>query len=402
MPHAILSPSSSARWLTCTPSARAEEAVPNRETTFAREGTLAHELCETVLRAYLESDAIAAYDAEQLADAIVQAEGTLARAQNIIEALSTEGFNPDEAIDAAARYTQIVWSEYLEARRTDPDAELFIEAPLDLKLFVPQSFGTTDSAFVAGNTLHVFDFKYGRGVKVSAEDNSQMKLYALGALFGPGEPYDIKFVEMTIIQPRIGNYSTWSISADELTDWGWTVLAPTAKVAFMGEGAYVPGNHCHFCRVASRCRALAESVAVTVTQGARPELMEPDEIAAQLSSLEMVENWVKSIKEYSLNAMLEGRTIPGWKAVEGRATSKVSDEAALLRSLDEAGIAPDLVTRTTLLPLGELKRTLGAAAYKVLVAPSVTRTAGKPTIAPESDPREAYRPQTAEDAFNNL
>ena len=234
--HAILSASASSRWLACTPSAQLEATFPSTSSVYADEGTLAHEIAELKLRKYY------------------------------VEPMSQRTFNTrmnklkrHELYQAEMDGYTDVYVEYLQKITLALPVQpcVAIEERVDFSQFVPDGFGTVDGLIIAGTTLYITDLKYGKGVLVSAENNSQMKLYALGALMTYNFLYGIKDVHMAIIQPRLDNISEFHMTSDELLAWGESIKE-TAQKAHAGEGEFIPGSHCKFCKAKATCRARAE------------------------------------------------------------------------------------------------------------------------------------------------
>lgn len=240
MGHAVLSPSAASRWLACTPSARLEERFPDNAGDFAKEGTLAHAFGETFLLG------------------LILGENASKEVSDRLENLRNEEFYSIELEDYADEYAAFVWEEFCRIRKETPDAVLRIEEKIDLTEYVPDGFGTGDAVIIADGTLTVIDLKYGKGVKVSAVENKQMMLYALGTLRRYELLYGIDKVRMIIYQPRLGNVSEWEADVPEIKSWAKNYLVPRAAMAFKGEGDFVPGDHCRFCRAKALCKALAE------------------------------------------------------------------------------------------------------------------------------------------------
>ena len=275
--HAVLSASSSLRWLNCSPSARLEQEFEDRETEAAAEGTAAHALCEHKLRRALKRQSrkpISKYDCEEM----------------------------DTHTD---NYVQFVLETIAQAREHCADHIINIEQRLDFSCYVPHGFGTGDCIIIADKTLHIIDFKYGQGVLVEAEQNPQMMLYALGALRIYDPLYDIEDVAMTIYQPRRENISTWTISVPDLLSWAENELVPKAKLAFEGKGEYMPGPWCTFCKAAVKCRARAEEkLALARYEFAQPPLLTDAEIEEILGKLDDLTRWAEEIKAYAQDAAL--------------------------------------------------------------------------------------------------
>ena len=385
--HALLAPSSAKRWMTCTPSARLEATVPEKETAYTREGTIAHAMAEAILRDLLEQNLDHFPDASEYLTSrsgIILAE--------FCRTAEHEGLDWKEMAETVYdHYCRLVYESYLGAKLLDPEAVLLIEAKLKLGEFIPEGFGSSDAVLIYGNTLEVLDLKYGKGVKVEAEENTQMMCYALGAYCGQGEFYDIANVRMTIIQPRLRHESSWGITAAALLDWARHELAPAALKAWNGEGEQTPGDHCRFCKVAAQCKALATYTLEVTKEPTEPGLMSLEEIAKLLPHFATIKSWISSVEEFALEAALEGDTIPGYKVVEGRSLRKISNPAEAISRLEGAGIpaesylkAPELKTIT------DLEKTLTKKGFKTILGDLVIKPEGKPTLVEEADPREPF------------
>ena len=360
--HAILSASSSHRWLNCSPSARLEQEFEDRETEAAAEGTAAHALCEHKLRRALKLQSrrkpISKYDCDEM----------------------------DMHTD---NYVQFVLETLSEARQHCPDPLINIEQRLDFSCYVPDGFGTGDCIIISDKTMHVIDFKYGQGVLVDAEQNPQMMLYALGALRLFDSLYDIEDVAMTIYQPRRENISTWTISVADLKTWAEEELIPRAKLAFEGKGDFMPGPWCTFCKAAVKCRARAEEkLRLAQYEFARPPLLTDAEIEDILGKLDDLTRWAEEIKAYAQDAALNhGKQWHGYKVVEGRSVRKYSNEDAVVEAANAAGYHD--IFRKTLLPITEMEKLMGKQEFQTILGGLIVKPAGKPTLVPASDKRPA-------------
>ena len=359
--HAVLSASSSHRWLNCSPSARLEQEFEDRETEAAAEGTAAHALCEHKLRRALKRQSrkpISKYDCEEM----------------------------DTHTD---NYVQFVLETIAQAKEHCTDPIINIEQRLDFSCYVPHGFGTGDCIIIADKTLHIIDFKYGQGVLVEAEQNPQMMLYALGALRIYDTLYDIEDVAMTIYQPRRENISTWTISVSDLVAWAENVLVPKARLAFEGQGDYMPGPWCTFCKAAVKCRARAEEkLALARYEFAQPPLLTDAEIEEILSKLDDLTRWAEEIKAYAQDAALKhGKQWHGYKVVEGRSVRKYSDEAAVIEAANAAGYHD--IFRKSLLPITEMEKLMGKQEFAEVLSGLIIKPAGKPTLVPITDKRPA-------------
>ena len=396
----MLSPSAAKRWMTCTPSARVESKLPSQTTTYAQEGTYAHAVAERLLHFYLGTEQIAVYD-NPLEHSLefCRAEPELL---DIQKACVAEGFDFDEMLQIVHdNYVAVVWGEYVKALAADEAAVLFVEARVDISDYVPESFGSSDAIIIASTEMKVFDLKFGRGVKVSAKANPQMRLYALGALIGPGETYPVDKITMTIVQPRLHAVSIDTILAVDLITWASTVLSPLARQAFRGEGDFVPGDHCEFCRAKATCKALAEYTARIVRTSPEVEAMGAEELAQVLTKLPAVESWIAGVKAKATEMIERGQNVPGWKLVEGRSTRKIYKEAEARQVLQQAGFTPADYDDVKLKGITDLTKLVGGAkTFNTLLGDLIEKTPGKATLAPADDPRPAFTPAAgAEAAF---
>lgn len=368
--HALLSPSAAHRWLNCTAAPRLEADVEDAGSSFAEEGTLAHAYCAKKLKDFMG----------------LPTEGEEKEIAEFFDRYHTGEM--DEYTDT---YAAIVLEKYNAARAGTPDAQLLIETRLDFGQYVPEAFGTADAIIIADGTMEVIDFKYGKGVRVSAWENPQMMIYGLGAYEKFCFDYNIKRVRMTIVQPRIDNLSEYEVSAQELLTWADDTLKPKAKEAFRGEGPQKPGAWCQFCKVKSSCRALAQLCAGAVKD---PKLLSAEELAADvLPILPVVKTWLAGVEEYALAQALAGVQLPGWKIVEGRSVRKITNPEGAAAALNQAGYIHEQIFKPQeLRNITDLEKLIGKKQFAVLVGEFVSKPAGKPTLAPESDKRQAIDP----------
>ncbi len=374
--HALISPSAAKRWIACPGSVRLTEDFPDRGSKYAEEGTFAHSVCETLLRHYVEKIAPSRKKAE-------------------LAALKANKWYSDELMEYCKIYVDLVKATYKDALKKDPSAVLDIEVKLDLGNFIPDGFGTADAVIIYNDTICVFDFKYGRGVRVEAEGNPQMRIYAGGALVAYHDLFDIKRVVTTIVQPRVENgISSEEISAEELLKYCAGVIWPAADAAYRGVQEFRPGDHCRFCPANGQCAAQLEENKAMVQKMFAPEpmLMTEEQIVEVLTNAPQIEKWLKAVKDYALDAALGGIEFPGMKLVAGRSTRSYSDEEALLDSLHDAGVEDALIYERNLLSPAKLEKLLGKKEYGRIAAPYVTVAPGKPTLVPETDKRDRLTP----------
>jgi len=367
--HAVLSASSSERWLHCPPSARLCESYEDKGSDYAAEGTDAHELCEYKLRKALGMEA-----------------------QDPTENLTW--FN-EEMSDCANGYAAYVLEQVEAAKQTCADPVVLIEQRVDFSRWVESGYGTADCIIIADGTLQIIDYKHGLGVLVSAEENPQMQCYALGALDLFDDIYDIDSVRMTIYQPRRDNVSTYEISKDELYRWADEVLKPTADLAFAGDGNFLCGEWCGFCKAKHDCRARADANMELARYDFKlPPLLTDEEVEEIISRVDDLVAWATDIKEYALQQAISGKEWNGWKLVEGRSNRKYTNETAVAGAVTDAGFDP---YERKVLGVTAMQKLLGKSRFEKLLAEYIEKPQGKPTLVPESDKRPAMN--TAKNDF---
>ena len=387
----------------CTPSARLCSLEPQKDTAYTREGTIAHAMAEALLLGAIKVQKdLRAYDDEKRLEWPATSEhlcemggDALTRCFSQCEG---ENLDPEEMLAIVSEhYARHVWESYLDALCHDREAVLLVEARLKLDEYIPESFGSSDAVIIYGRTLCVFDLKYGKGVKVSAVNNSQMRCYALGAYLGPGELYDIHEVSMVIIQPRLQWVSNDIISVDVLMGWAEEELKPAAVMAWEGRGAFAVGAHCRFCAVAPRCKAMLENAAYLPPQ--KEGLLTDEELSEALKKASTVKSWVASLEAYALERALEGRPVPGFKVVEGRSLRTIPDQAAAVKALAAAGLDEDSYLRPReLKTISDLEKLLTKKGFSTILGQYVVKPQGKPTLVEDSDPRPAMT--SAKDDFS--
>lgn len=371
--HALLSASSSHRWLNCNPSARLEREFADRETTAAAEGTAAHALAEHKLKRKLKL-----------------------RSERPVSPFDTE-----EMEICTDDYADFVMEQVTKERRRDPETQVFIEQRLDFSCYVPEGFGTGDCLIVSKGRLHIIDLKYGMGLLVDSEENPQMKLYALAALTQYEEQYQIKKVKLTIFQPRRENVSTWETSVAKLKKWATKDLVPKAQRAFKGEGEYCPGEWCIFCKAAVKCRARAEDkLRLAQSEFKMPPLLTDAEIEDVLAKLPDIKKWADEIQEYALAKALAGKEWAGFKLVEGRSVRKFTDERAVVKAANAAGYHD--IYKQTLISLTEMEKLMGKAEFSKVLGALVTKPQGKPTLVPDTDKRQAITVSNPKSEFSEI
>lgn len=377
--HAKLSASGSSRWINCPPSVRLEEQFEDKTSIYAEEGTLAHELAELKLRLELKE--------------ITKRTYTL-RFNKATKDNPLYSKDMDDYVDV---YKEICMEKYLNSKETTTDSIAAVEQRLDFSNYVPDGFGTGDFIVIADGTLEICDLKYGKGVPVSAENNSQMRLYALGAINKFSFLYDITKVRMTIIQPRLNSISSDEISVNELLKWAEEVVKHSAELAIKGEGEFKTGAHCKFCKARSVCRARAdENLELAKFEFKKSDTLSNDEISEILEKVDSLVKWASDVKEYALDKALEGEEFKGYKLVEGRSQRKWKDEKAVAKILIDRGFLDNIIWTKKLTTISNIERAIGKKETERLFKDLIDKPTGKPTLVPLSDKREVYNAAKAD------
>jgi len=395
--HAILSPSAAHRWLNCTPAPRIEAEFPESTSEYAEEGRLAHSVCELAAKKKFTVMSGRTYNAQ-------------------LKKLKADPKWDDEMLTTAANYVEHLTEH---AMRFEHAPYVALEVRVDITDYAPEAFGTCDCVMIGGDELIITDYKHGKGVPVSAQDNPQMMLYALGALklYRPIYGDMIRRVSTYIDQPRLGSYGGASMTVEELLAWGESIK-PKAAAAFMGAGDFAPGDWCRFCRAKAKCRARAghntaledfkdcvpagaanaalATAAIMDTSGDLPPLLTDEEIGPLLVRAEGLVAWYNDLKEYALAACIAGKTIPGWKAVEGRSTRVWTDQDAALAALEAGGVEDAIIYDRVPKTLAQLEKVIGKQRFEELAGSWIMKPPGKPALAAESDKRPAYSSAAAD------
>lgn len=367
--HAVLSASSSERWLSCPPSARLCEAYEDKGSDYAAEGTDAHTLCEYRLK---------------------QALGI--HAEDPIENLS---WYNEEMEECAAGYAAYVVELLETAKLTCSDPVVMIEQRVDFSRWVQDGFGTADCILIADGVLNIVDYKHGKGVEVSAEGNTQLSLYSLGALEIFDGIYDIDRVCVHIFQPRKSNVVSSTMDKSDLYEWADTELTQKAQLAYEGQGNFSCGEWCRFCKAKAECRERAEAnLALARYEFQAPALLDDEEIADILGKVDALTAWASDVKEYALQQAVSGKEWTGWKLVEGRSNRKYTSDAAVAAAVESIGFDP---YERKVLGVTAMQKLLGKTRFEELLAPYIEKPQGKPTLVPESDKRPAMN--TAKNDF---
>jgi hypothetical protein len=376
MTHAQLSASSAHRWLTCTPSGNLaqhfnENKLIHSSSVYAEEGREAHEYAEIRLSYELGKISKAMYTRKRKA---------FKENAKFYDAMFSQ--HVDEYVMQAMNQIR----EYKEAGKTVHVAEL--ELKVDFSEWVPGGFGTADLVIIAGDTLHVWDLKFGRGVQVSVVENPQLKLYALGAYSVYSTCYSIENIRMTICQPRLYHTNTWGIPVRNLLDWGVNYVATTALLAKDGLGIFMPTEKaCRFCPARAICKPRCKKE-LSEDFNLLPQEMNSDDIAGALRRISDIKQWCKEVEDYALTqARDKGVKFKGFKLVEGRSMRKIADEKAVCSCLIGEGYAVDEVMPRKLQTLTALEKLVGRKKLQETIGELIIKAAGKPTLVPEDDKR---------------
>jgi hypothetical protein len=368
--HALLSASGASRWIACSPSARLEENFENKSSSFAEEGTLAHEFAEINLKASL-----GLLNAKQRTKALDNF------VKNEYYSIAMEEY--------VQKHVDYVVEQFTEAKRLTPDAVLLIETKVDITHLIEEGFGTCDVIIIADGVLEVIDLKYGMGVRVEAEENKQLMLYGSGALEAYDMLYDIHTVRLTITQPRLESISSWEISAQDLRQWGEEVVKPSAVKAYAGEGEQVTGDHCKFCRASARCKAQADLALSTAQEDFKdPQLLSDEELVDVYAKIPNIDAWLKKVSAYMYEEALEGKKWSGYKLVDGQNRRAWSDEEEAFNILSANGCEPNkILSEPKLKGITEIEKLVGKKEFPSLLGDVVMHKKTSPSLVPESDKR---------------
>ena len=367
--HALLSPSGASRWLACPPSALLEADMPERESEAAKEGTTAHALAEVKLNRALDRITEEDYLDE-------------------IEKMKESKYYNEEMDELISGYVQFVLDKYAEDEERVPYTIIEVEEKLPLPYSVEDE-GTGDTVILSDGLLRIIDLKYGKGVPVSCVNNSQMKIYALGALAKYGFIYNVDEVELTIYQPRLDNISSWKVGVEELKDWLLNTVMPKAELAKEGKGEFATGDHCRFCKVREQCRAYStENLRIAQLEFKDAPLLTEDEIADILGQSSKIASWLKSVEEYALVKALSGTRWKGYKLVEGKSARKYSDPDAVAKKLITNDIPEAIIYNKSLLGITAMEKAITKKTFNSLLSDLVIKPNGSPTLVPASDIRQ--------------
>lgn len=374
--HALLSASGAHRWLECTPSAQLELQFPQSTSEYAEEGTAAHELCELTARYWLGEISEAEYENQR-------------------DELAKGKYYNAEMQECANDYAKFVAEKTAAARETCEDAFTALEVRVDFSKYVKDGFGTGDCIIVSDNVLEIIDFKYGKGVRVEAAGNPQMKLYALGAYLEYNTLFDIDSVRMTIFQPRLsGVQSSDEITVKELLEWAEKYVKPRAKLAYKGEGEFAPSEEvCKFCRAKAQCKARADKNLKLFDEAPDVLLLTPEDAGKILEQAGDIQSWLADLESLVSSTLLTGQPVEGWKMVEGRSNRRFADELKVVDAMKAAGYDESLLYERKLITLTQMEKDFGKKAVAETLGELIVKPQGKPTLAPAKDKRPEFRPE---------
>ena len=380
--HALLSASGASRWMNCTPSARLEEKFDESSTsTFAAEGTLAHEFGDVNLR----------FKNGEITEKILNSE---------LKKLRKDKHYTSEMEGEVDKYVTIVMEAFAVAKARTPDAKLLIEERVDFSHLVEKGFGTGDVCIVADGFLDVIDLKYGKGVKVDADKNPQLMLYGSGALRNFDMVYDIHTVNLVIVQPRLDHLSEWKISTEDLIEWGQKEVKPKAAKAYQGKGLQKAGDHCKWCKVKAMCATLA-AVNVKLAQHdfKDPHLLTESQVLGVYKQIPMLVDWANAVGKHLLDEAVKGKKWQGLKLVEGRSNRKWTDEKKVQEALIENLFDEKEFTTTKLQGITAVEKLVGKSEFPTILGSLVIKPQGKPTLVPMTDKRPAMGVEQAKEDF---
>lgn len=374
--HARLSASSAFRWINCPGSVALSDQCPApASSSYADEGTLAHAIGELKLR----------YVNDEISKRQLNAK---------MKPLLQNEYYCGEMEEATSYYADAV-IEALEV--AGEDAELMIEQQFSLDRWVPEGFGTSDAVVIGGGVIQVIDLKYGKGIKVDARNNPQLRLYGLGAANLFDSLYDFDTVRMTIIQPRLDHISTEELPLSELLAWAEDDVKPRAQMAMDGTDYTAVGDWCRFCPAKAVCRKRAEyNLSIAKDDFKKPPLLSDEEIGDVLRRADELQHWVKDVGDYALEQALAGKQYDGWKLVEGRSVRKYADDLKVAEALKAAGYDEAMLYERKLYGISAMEKIVGKKRLTETLGDLIVKPAGKPVLVPESDKREAIN--TAEAA----
>lgn len=391
--HALISPSDSNRWINCPPAVRLTEHFPDSSSPFSVEGTAAHDLAEIDLMLWAKMISKKEYNKrlKEIKSRVYEGFG---------EEWDGKQVYSEEMPEEVSKYTDYVKELYAKVASESLDYKISIESEIDLGDFIPEGHGFNDAEIMGDDVLHVIDLKYGKGVEVSAVENSQLMIYALGAYAKSGKSFGVQEIHLHIIQPRINNFSTWGIKVVDLLNWAEKIVKPRAQLAYKGQGERSAGEWCRWCKIKARCKARAdENLSLAKYEFKEYSLLSDEEIEDILLRVDEFKKWATDIEDHAYEEAMNGKIWPKFKLVEGRSIRKYSDEEEVLKTLVAQGMQQDKITETKLLAITKLEKAIGKKQVNDLVGDLIVKPAGKLKLVERSDKRKEINIETAEDDF---
>lgn len=375
--HALLNPSSGEIWMQCTPAARAAAGI-NKSSSYMDEGSLAHKLSELLILRQLK----------RMRESVFKVKLALLKSQY-------KQYYNRRLLKDCQKYVAYVMAQYAKALKRDPHALIFVETRLSLRTYIPESFGTGDILIMGTGFVWFIDLKYGKGKFVDAKENTQLKIYAVGAL----EYSELFFdkpeeIVLTIYQPRKDNITSWETTRTAIMDWVKKELEPKAKLAWEGAGIRVAGDHCFFCGAKPNCAVHRKYVEKAGSQAFKePAELTPDQIAEVLEGGAQLKAWITAVEDWALIKAKEGMQFPGFKIVTGKSNRYIKDTDKAVSILQEAGYEnKEIFVPPKLKGIGDLEDLLGQDDFYYYLKDVIVKPDGAATLVPLSDKREALTP----------
>ncbi len=373
--HALLSASGASRWMNCTASARYEDNFPDNSSPYAEEGTLAHELGEIIVKQHLNQ--ITSEDFQQKLNEIEKSK-----------------YFCEEMFNYMMGYGNYIAKRLEDTLQINPTAFAEVEIRLDFSKWVPEGFGTGDCMIITDKTIEIIDLKYGKGYKVDAKNNPQMRLYALGVLSRYSLIYQFESVKTVVYQPRTSSEPSFEeISVVELLRWAENEVVPKAKEAFEGNGVFCPSeSSCKFCRAKQVCGGRTEKNQEVLIKYYDPEKITEltlDTVGFILTQGADIKKWLSDLESLVIKSLSSGTPVDGWKLVEGRSNRTYKNQAEAKMKLLEAGIPEDDFIEESMISISKLEKKLGKEKVGELLEGLITKPKGKPSLVPDSDRRKA-------------
>ncbi len=369
--HSKLGPSASERWLNCPGSVLLTKDMPSLSSQYAAEGNAAHTLSEWSRLQQKPADHWRG------------------------ETIHIDGYEfevDQEMIDGV--------NEFVEYVEQWPGLPLY-EARVRFDRWVPGGFGTLDDGRIQDNLTRVTDLKYGKGIQVWADDNPQLKLYAIGTYESYKHLYQFDHFILTVHQPRLNHVDPFEISLKELLEWMDDVVKPTAELAAKPGAPIVAGDHCQFCPAKRTCVTRAEfannAMGGFENLDERRQLLTNDEIAVILPKLDSIKRWCSDVENHAIETIKKGEPVGDYKTVEGRSNRVWRyGEKKIETALRLEGFA-DIFQPPKVLSPAQAEKKFGKGKLDALIY----KPPGKDVLVPGSDKREATNP-TAKSEFDAI